>query len=290
MRLTVPVWFSALLWRGAGASLVLGLALTCGNFVEDSARARRASHMALMIPKAITPLSATLVSAVDVAFVPPQSRLLPFVTCTPVLSLTAKEGAMIVVTLEAPCAADTPVSFSHGGMTFAARMPIGRPLHLSIPALESHGSIVASLQNGARVMAAVEVPDLADYHRFAVTRTGAQGFDLTGLEGLGQISADDPGQGPGSTSGWLVSLGDADLTEPQLAQVYTYPTLGVAETQVNVRSSATLCGQHLTGQTISSRMGMADATALRVDLPECGAGPVVMHLKNLDQDVKVASR
>ncbi|MCW1917158.1 hypothetical protein NX862_00160 [Rhodobacter sp. KR11] len=273
MRDMVPAWFSALLWRGAEAAFVVAVAVTCGSYVENSAQARQAAWQARMSPNSITPLSASLTEEAPRS--QPHYGLMAAPNCAPQLTLAARDGALIVLTLQAACAADGRVEITHAGMTFAARMPIGRPLRLTLPALDAAGEVLAVLPGGMQARAAVALPDLRALHRFAVTAPTAQALQLQG----------DPEAG-----GALTLLGDADLAQPLLAQVYTYPAKGAAQARVEVTSSAVFCGQSLIGQTISSRFGRADATALRVDLPECGARPVVMHLKNLDQDVKVASR
>ncbi len=268
MRRTLPAWVSATLQRGAEACMVAAVAVTCGTFVESAALDRHQDQLARLTPKTIVPLSASL--AQEPLAAPVQSRMAS--VCRPALSLAARDAARLVVTLEAPCAADTRVEISHAGMTFAVRMPIGRPLRLTLPALEASGQVSATLVDGVTAFAAKPVRDLADLRRFAVTATTADALRLQGGVGATEV------------------LGSKDLAQPLLAQIYTYAKDAEADPVLAVQSSTALCGQSLIGKTISSRLGRAEATALRVDLSECGARPVVMHLKNLDQDVKVASR
>ncbi len=286
MRESMSPMLSALLLRGTGACLVVGLALFCGRFVEEAAQKRHAARMASLVPQQITQLSAAAVSR-DAAQGLTQPAMAA--TCTPVLTLTPKEGAVIALTLDAPCAAETPVEITHAGMVLAARMPTGRPLHMVLPALSADGAVSARLPDGTTVSAAVPVADLGRYRRFAVTWSGPADVALHGI-GPSDVSAEAPGPGPASGQGWMASLGDADLAHPRLAQVFTYPAEGTAEPMLELASTPATCGQSLIGQTISSRFGQADATGLRVDLPDCAAGRVVMHLKNLDQEMKVASR
>lgn len=145
------------------------------------------------------------------------------------------------------------------------------------------------LPDGREVQAALAMPDLTEARRFAVTWTGPEALDLRGVAGATTVSAAEPGPATGGDAGWMTELGTPGLPRPLLAQVYTYPADDAAEVTLQAASSAQLCGQRLNAQTISSRFGRAEATGLSVDFPECAAGPVVMDLKNLDQDVKVAS-
>ena len=288
MRESPPVLSLTPLWRVAQAAFVLGLALTCGLFVEGAARERQDAQRFDLAPRAITPLSASLVSAAAPAM--DLSRMVPGHSCIPALTLAPKAGALIVLTLEAPCLADQRVEIAHAGLRFAVLMPVGRPLRLTLPALEASGAVEVTLMDGRQVADAAPVPDLKDHRRFAVSWTGPEGIALVAQEGGGEVSLAEPRADLASDAGWMAALGDADLASPALAQVYTYPADRLAEVTLQATSLPGLCGQRLLARTLVSRAGQAEATGLRVDLPECSAGPVVMHLKNLDQDVKVASR
>ena len=268
MRRNLPGWITATMQRGAEACLVAAIAVTCGTFVESAALDRHQDQLARLAPRTIVPLSAGL--AEEPIAAPAQGHMAA--GCIPRLGLAARDAARLVVTLETPCAADTRVEISHAGMTFAVRMPIGRPLRLTLPALAVSGEVSATLVDGVTAFAAAPVEGLAELRRFAVTASSADALRLQGAAGATEV------------------LGSKDLAQPLLAQIYTYPKEAEAGPALAVQSSAALCGQSLIGKTISSRLGRAEATALRVDLSECGARPVVMHLKNLDQDVKVASR
>lgn len=178
MRDMVPAWFSALLWRGAEAAFVVAVAVTCGSYVESSAQARQAAWQARMSPNSITPLSASLTEEAPRS--PPHYGLMAAPNCAPQLTLAARDGALIVLTLQAACAADGRVEITHAGMTFAARMPIGRPLRLTLPALDAAGEVLAVLPGGMQARAAVALPDLRALHRFAVTAPTAEALQLQG--------------------------------------------------------------------------------------------------------------
>lgn len=285
MRHSMSARILSILARVLGAAFVLGLALACGRFVEDRAAARRLAHQSAEAPQAIVPLSATATSTSPIA-----TPAVLAANCRPQLALAARAGAVLAVTVDAPCAADSRIEISHGGMTVALRMPAGRPLHLTLPALEAQGRVAVRLSDGTEVTASAALADLDRYRRFALTWAGAAEVDLHGVTDGQDLSAQDPGAGPGQPRGWMASLGDSDLDQPLRAQVFTLPLSGDASTRVELTATAETCGQSLLGQTISSTGGRADAAALRVDLPECGAEPVVLHLKNLDQDVKLALR
>lgn len=289
MRDSLPEWMSDLLWRGAGATFVIGMALFCGRFVEEAAAERAALRAALQVPHQITPLSATTPEAAgDKLWFTRGPSQNP--ACEPGLTLQAKPGALLSVTLTAPCAANTRVEIRHGDLRFTKRMPAGRPLHFAFPALEASGAVRVILSEGSVIEAVAPLTDLVGYRRFALAWSGAEGFDIEAEEGARRISAEEPGAGPGTLAGWLVELGDAEDAGSLQAQVYTYPVSGLAEVTARLVSTPATCGQRLRGMTLSSQAGAVEVAALRVDLPDCAAGRVVLPLKNLDRGMKLALR
>lgn len=276
MRDTLLRMLPTLTWRLTGVGAVVGLALLSGQFVETAAQNRHQARLSLFLPQEITPLSASAESR-DLHTAPEPARA-GLTGCTPALRLVPRDGAVLSVTLDAPCAAETRVQISHGGMSFAARIPTGRPLHVLIPALEASGRVSVALPDGTALTAVAPVDGLQDLRRFAVTWQGGARVRL------------QPGETGATAQGWIAELGDATLDSPALAAVFTYPAAGKAEPMLDVAATPQSCGQRVLGQTITSRMGRAEATALSVDLPECAAGDAVMHLKNLDQETKIALR
>ena len=84
-------------------------------------------------------------------------------------------------------------------------------------------------------------------------------------------------------------IGDADLPEASRVQIYTYPADSAEALDLSILATAGSCGRRLTGRTVSSQAGQGLSTELSVVLPECDAAALPLHLKNLDQDVKLAA-
>jgi hypothetical protein len=160
-------------------------------------------------------------------------------------------GALLDLTLTAPCAKDGRIEIRHGGLAFAQRMPAG-PLHLIFPALAGAGRVSILLPDGTLMAATRQVADMARHRRFGLS--------------------------------WQ-RFGDAGLAPPLRAAVLVAP--GPAEIDLH---PAGACATRLEAVTVLSEGGRAEITDLFVDLPECGARTPGLHLKNLDQGLKIALR
>ena len=149
--------------------------------------------------------------------------------CEGVLTAMAQPGAMLGLTLAAPCHAGERVVLRHAGLAVTGRVDAAGALHVSLPALDNAGAVAVEFADGTEVQAAVSVPDLRGVRRLGVQWQAGDAFALHGLEGgaelqtAGDVSAAHPGVIGAAQGGWLVTLGDASVAAPLLAQVYTYP-------------------------------------------------------------------
>lgn len=218
--------------------------------------------------------------------------------CTPTLHLAEGEGAMIAVSLTAPCDGGARVELHHAGLTVTERISASGKMEARVPVLDQAGLLEVRFGDGRSVSAAQAMPQLAALRRFAVEWTGAQGFILHGIENgaefgaKGDISPSQPGMIPtGATQGgWLSLLGDASVENPKLAQIYTFPLTDDADVVVEAPVTAANCAQSVAGKTLTSLAGVAQATNLTLTMPDCSAVGDFLVLNNLSQNTKVAAR
>lgn len=221
--------------------------------------------------------------------------------CEQVLGLSVAPGAMLDLALSAPCHAGERVVLRHAGLVVTGKTDAAGALAVSLPALDAAGAVSVEFADGSDLRAADAVPELADLRRMGVQWQAGDAFALHGLEGgaelqsAGDISAENPGMRPDGTAlpagGWLVSLGDASVIAPLLAQVYTYPAGGGTRADVAILApvGAQTCGHEMQGQTLVSAGGAVSVTDLTLSMPPCDGQTGYLVLKNLFPDMKIAA-
>ena len=223
------------------------------------------------------------------------------------VSLTAEPAAaaMVTLTLDAPCYADDRVAFHHEGMVFSELTDAVGALTLSVPALAEYAIFVAVFQDGEGASAEAEVSSLAFYDRSVVQWQGETGLELHALEygasydDSGHVWAETPrdvsvaARGEG---GFLTVLGNADLPQARLAQVYSFP-LGIArqagtiDLSVEAQVTEANCGHEISAQVIHVSEGaFGSFHDLNVTMPACDATGDYLLLKNLLDDLKIAAK
>ena len=217
--------------------------------------------------------------------------------CEEVLTAMAQPGAMLGLTLAAPCHAGERVVLRHAGLAVTGRVDAAGALHVSLPALDNAGAVAVEFADGTEVQAAVSVPDLRGVRRLGVQWQAGDAFALHGLEGgaelqtAGDVSAAHPGVIGAAQGGWLVTLGDASVAAPLLAQVYTYPADAGLSADVAILATVgpDTCGHDMLGQTLSSAAGAVSVTDLTLSMPACDATTGYLVLKNLFPAMKIAA-
>lgn len=233
----------------------------------------------------------------------PREEHAPVLSCDTKLMAETIAGAMVQLTLEAPCQSGERVTFHHGDMKFSHVVGIDGNLVLVVPALSKAALFGATFSNGDGAVVSVLVDTLGFYDRTAIQWRGLVGPQLHARE----FGADYGSQGHvwrgaprdltalvGGSGGFLTSLGDAAGAEPLMAEVYTFPSGTAAQTgQVMMSVEAQItelnCGRQISVQTTEVRRGArAPSHAMVMELPECGAVGEFLVLKNLVQDLTIA--
>lgn len=315
--------------RAMVATGTLALALGAGHLVQNGlggAPATRAGTPAPPtltavidrrepVPQAIVPLAATA----EPALPPPRAEIdnptLPAPApppavlaapamplpqpaepdCTARLSLTALPGAMVGLSLTAPCDPAARVVLRHAGLAVTGRTADDGALFAVLPALVSPAGMTARLPDGTEVSATVALRDMDGLRRLAVQWMGDDAFQLHAFEGgadygqPGHVSAADPGRPAADPSaGYLTLLGDARVDAPLLAEVYTFPR--GAEVLVTVEAAVTpaTCGREILGETIYTDGSAPQRAELILAMPDCTAVGEFLVLPNPLPDLTLA--
>ena len=240
----------------------------------------------------------SLVEAPKTAPVLPVPKLAD--ACEVTLDLIAEADAMIGLTLQAPCHANERVVVKHAGLAVSGLTTANGALFTGIPAFEKWATIEVFFADGQSAKAQIEVPEVAQLHRFGVQWQADDAFQVhafengSGYDGPGHISGADPHRasvGGPSTGGFLTLLGDSTSANPLLAEVYTYPADPTAKPEVIVEAAVTeaTCGRELLGETLNVIGGAVYVTDLTLAMPDCTAVGDYMVLKNLVLDLNIAA-
>ncbi len=221
--------------------------------------------------------------------------------CAIDMSATPVAGALLSLSIKAPCNSGEDVEFAQGALQFSEQLDPDGSLDLLVPAISQTARISATFADGAAVEAEASVPDLADFERVALVWQGPTGLQLHALEnGAGY---DDPGhlwaEAPGSPDaaiqgegGFVTILGST--ATGFAADIYTYPVDRPATgsdpvISVEAQVMENTCGTQIAGSFLQVVPGEAPSvTDITMTEPGCDAVGEYLVLKNLPQDLKIA--
>ena len=304
---------------------VLAIAMAAGHLVQSLAGKRGAqmSKAGPVVATAAAPVKVVTLSAGAVPELPalpamptfptampllvltdPQPMPAPVATvvdCTIGLGLTPQPGAMIGLSLHAPCLPDARVVLRHAGLAVTAQTDARGALTTQLPAFMVQAQVEVMFADGSKADAAITIPDAAQMKRFAVQWQDKDAFAIHAFDGdaaygdAGDVTAANPGAVPVPglpvAGGFMTVLGDARVAVPLLAQVYTFPLrpLNVPVVVVEAEVTPATCGRELLGETLTSSAGQVAVMDLSVVMPDCGAIGDFLVLKNLVPDTKIAA-
>ena len=210
-------------------------------------------------------------------------------------------GAMVGLTVSAPCHPETLVTVQHQGMKFNDMTDADGLLALQVPALSKEAYFVATVENTTGVVAITGVQDLALYDRAVLQWRGDVPLELHALElGASEGEAGHVWQAAAGTvegdQGVLTRLGTIQSASPMIAEVYTYPS-GInqadGDVALSVRAKVTMtnCGRRVAAQSIQVQPGQPPAARnMSLDMPACDQIGEYLVLKNMFEDLTLASR
>lgn len=224
--------------------------------------------------------------------------------CEIVAAAKPLAGAMVSLSLNAPCAINERLTIHHNGMMFTESTGADGSLNIVAPALTEQAVFIMAFSNGDGAVAQTTVDDLYGYDRVALQWRGQAGFQLHAREfgadygKAGHIWAgveSDVGGMISGQNGFLMQLGDQDVAQPLVAEVYTFPTSmagqdGTIDLSVEAEVTLQNCGLEIEAQSIEmTENGSLKTQDLTLAVPGCDAVGSFLVLNNLVTDLKVAS-
>lgn len=233
----------------------------------------------------------------------PAEEPAPTFGCEIELGAQPVAAAMVKLTLTAPCQPNAQFTLHHNGMMFSAATDETGEAVLTVPALNSAAIFIATFAEGASAVASAEVSTLEYYDRVVAQWNGPAGLQIHALEygaaygEEGHVWAEtarDMASAARGEGGFMVRLGDADLFNPLLAEVYTFPSgtaLKGGEIRLSLEAEVTEanCGKDIEAQTLQKPAnGKMAARDLLLAMPDCEAVGDFLVLKNMFDDLNIA--
>jgi hypothetical protein len=208
--------------------------------------------------------------------------------CRPVMQLTAVDGAMIHLSLSAPCNRNQRIVVRHSGLSFATRTHTDGMATVLFPAMKSDATVAVYLPEARLVLGKVMVPEVAGYSRLAVMWEWPAEVALRVTDGEKILVGTAPRIG--GEEPLVMSLGSPDVQSPVMAQVYSVPGRDLDHRLLmgELRITPASCGRTLRLETVRSDAGVASIEEQSVPVPLCGTAGDILLLKNLGADLKLA--
>jgi len=233
-----------------------------------------------------------------------EMHLSPYGTpCAVALRATVRPGAMVSLSLDAPCEAGQRVEISHGALDFADQTTNYGRLSLLVPALAATATYTARFGDGQTASATVEVPAVAHVDRVILQWAGPVELNLHALEfGADENSSGHVWAGAARNAalaaraggGFMVALGNPDVARPIRAEIYTLDhgantKSGAVRMMIEAHGGAGACAQPVDALTLRATEGRnPDPMDIRFDMPPCGEPGQTLLLNNALQDLKIA--
>lgn len=223
-------------------------------------------------------------------------------TCEVGFTATAAPGAMVDLTLEAPCYAGQQVDIFHAGARFSEMLDDAGIFEVSVPALEEDAFFSAKFADGRTEATDILMLTVDDYQRTALLWQGEAGFSLYALENgakygqPGMVSAEQPYDAKHAINGGggfftMLGAGKAGYR----TAIYSWPvrlnnTGPAPEISVEAKVLDSTCAQQITASFLNITPGQApESEPLFMAMPGCDAIGQYLVLKNLSQAVRIAT-
>jgi len=213
-------------------------------------------------------------------------------------------GALVKLSLEAPCLPNERVTFHHNGMMFTEATAADGTLDVVVPALAENSVFIASFSNGEGAVKNVTMTSLDLFDRAVVqsefiSSVGLHAFEFgADYNERGHIwanAAGDIADAAAGSGGFMTLLGNPAISDGAMAQVYTFPS-GLVETSGDVALNVEIevtnanCGLEIEAQALQvNQGGQPKVQTLDLTMPDCDAVGDFLVLKNLVNDLKVAA-
>ncbi|WP_306045995.1 hypothetical protein [Nioella sp. MMSF_3534] len=231
--------------------------------------------------------------------------LSPFgLPCGLTVSTSASEGAVVALDIMDPCQPHSRVIIEHSGLNLTGRTDVMGLLTMDVPVFENPAFFTVRMPDGASDSSLAIVPDLDSYYRVGLQWNEDRALELHAMEfgatygDPGHIWLDHAGsvdRAVAGEGGFVMQVGSADVENPMLAQIYSFPrdTLdGNGNVRLSIEAPVTEanCGQDTLARTLElEEDGRVAVIELTFTLPDCDAVGDYLVLQNLLHDLRVAS-
>jgi hypothetical protein len=254
-------------------------------------------------PQGAVQLAALSDAATVMTDVLPAEVAAPSLACDYTLTADTAPGAMVALSLDAPCAQSQRFTLHHNGLMFTQVTDGGGHASMLVPALAKSAVFIVAFPNGDGAVASADVESLEHYQRVAIQWQGDSGVQLHALEFGAEMGSDghvwagarrDVAAAANGDRGFMTLLGDATQPEPLLAEIYTFPSLlngrdGAVALRVEAEVTQTNCARDIEAQALQTQPGGALVVQdLTLAIPECDAVGDFLVLKNLLNDLTIA--
>jgi len=229
----------------------------------------------------------------------------PFeMACKPVVFVDPAPGAMIDIRVSAPCDGNARITVNHASLSFTDATDSDGNYAISIPAIQEVAQVEVVFDGGRKILADTLVLTVNGYNRSAIVWQGQPGLHIHALEfgadygDAGDVWAEaarGPEHGVKALGGFLTKLGNPNVMNPKMAEVYSFPAdriagKGAVRMVVEAEVTDATCDKVIEGYTIElGTDGHSREVALELAMPDCDAIGGYLVLKNLLQDMKIAS-
>ncbi|MEL6101500.1 MAG: hypothetical protein AAFV87_04235 [Pseudomonadota bacterium] len=212
-------------------------------------------------------------------------------------------GGMVSLTINAGCLPDTKLSVHHNGIVFTEATNEEGALRVIVPALQEKAVFIIAFESGEGAVVQADVEGLRNYARTVLQWHGQSGLALHAREfGARDGRSSDLWHGSkqnlagvaDGVNGLVLRLGDNTLSDPMIADVYTYPAArsaktGTIELQVKANVTEESCGRDFRASALEMAEGGAIFSRdLSLTMPGCEAVGQSIVLNNLVSNLKVA--
>lgn len=217
--------------------------------------------------------------------------------CNTALTASVESGAMVALSLDAPCNPAETVRVAHVGLTFTAVTDENGRAQLRVPAMARDAEFTASFASGQIQEARVEVFTVDAFSRVALAWQGDAGLNLHAFEndaefgGHGHVWAGRSEDGSPAT---FLEMGEGETLSAAHTQIISFPVdfaKGAPdfEVMIEVEITDTNCGKEVSGRMVELLSdGTAVAESFVVFMPQCDAVGDFVQLKNLTPSLTIA--
>ena len=247
-----------------------------------------------------------VIAALDTDELPsqPADPSVPELACAVTAEAETVPGAMVALTVTAPCLPGERLTVHHNGLMFSDVTDAGGAYAVTVPAFAQKAVLMVEFASGQGAVAVADVPSLGFYDRVALQWSGDTGFQLHALEfganygEEGHVWAGAPRTSDvaaDGSKGFVTRLGSADGIAPRQAEVYTFPHAmasrdGTIALSVETEISDLNCGREIEAQALQLHEdGVLRTSDVTLTVPGCEEQGGFLVLNNLLDDLRIAA-